>query len=110
MSALSISMPDKETNAKDSLSFEAAMTQLEKIVEEMDDNTLPLEQLVVRYSEGTKLVKLCEERLSAVEKKIEILTRTAAGEPRVEEFEPSAVPAEESPKAKSKRGEDVSLF
>ena len=75
---------------------------------ELDDDTLPLEQLVTRYAEGSKLVKLCEERLASVEKKIEIITRNAVGEPRLEEFEPAAA-SEPEGKAKAKR-EDVSLF
>lgn len=99
-------MPEPTADKKTEQTFEAAMGQLEKIVEEMDDATLPLEQLIVRYAEGTKLAKVCEERLAAVEKKIEIITRTSAGEPRLEEFEPAAAA---EPKAKTKR-EDVSLF
>ena len=99
-------MPDSTPAKNSEQTFEAAMTQLEKIVGEMDDDTLPLEQLIVRYAEGTKLVKVCEERLAAVEKKIEIITRTSAGEPRLEVFEPAAAV---EPKDKSKR-DDVSLF
>ena len=101
-------MPESTPAKPAAPTFEAAMTQLEKIVEEMDDDTLPLEQLIVRYAEGTRLVKVCEERLAAVEKKIEIITRNAVGEPRLEEFEPAAA-SEPEGKAKAKR-EDVSLF
>ncbi len=90
---------------KSELTFEAAMTQLEKIVTEMDDDTLPLEQLIVRYAEGTRLMKVCEERLAAVEKKIEIISRTTSGEPKIETFEPP----DAEPKGKAKAG-DASLF
>jgi len=109
MSRLPTTMPDPDSEKKTKVTFEAAMTQLEKIVEEMDDDTLPLEELIVRYAEGTKLVKVCEERLAAVEKKIEVISRTADGEPKLEEFEPAAVATEEAPKAKTKRDE-ISLF
>jgi exodeoxyribonuclease VII small subunit len=103
-------MPKNDPAGKPEPSFEAALTQLERIVEEMEDASLPLEELIVRYAEGTKLVKVCEERLAAVEKKIEIISRTAGGEPRVENFEPEAMAAaEDSPKPKSKR-DDISLF
>ena len=102
-------MPKAESADKSEPTFEAAMTQLEKIVEEMDDDSLPLEELIVRYAEGTKLVRVCEERLSAVEKKIEIITRTANGEPKLAEFEPSEAAADEAPKSKTKRA-DISLF
>jgi exodeoxyribonuclease VII small subunit len=100
-------MPKADPAGKSEPTFEAALTQLEKIVEEMDDDALPLEELIVRYAEGTKLVRVCEERLAAVEKKIAIISRDASGEPRLEEFEPTA--PEEAPKAKSKR-DDISLF
>jgi exodeoxyribonuclease VII small subunit len=100
-------MPKADPAGKSEPAFEAALTQLEKIVEQMDDDALPLEELIVRYAEGTKLVRVCEERLAAVEKKIEIISRNASGEPRLEEFEPTAT--EEAPKAKSKR-DDISLF
>ncbi len=99
-------MPAQKSANNPEQTFESAMTQLERIVEEMDDDALPLEQLIVRYAEGTKLVKVCEERLAAVEKKIEIISRDAAGEPQLSEFE-AATTVE--PKSESKR-EDVSLF
>ncbi len=102
-------MPEPTSAKRSEPTFEAAMSQLEKIVEEMDDDTLPLEELIVRYADGTKLVKVCEERLAAVEKKIEMITRTASGEPKLEEFEPASAAAEEAPKAKTKR-DDISLF
>ena len=97
-------MPEPKPAPNGEETFESAMTQLERIVEEMDDDALLLEQLIVRYAEGTKLVKVCEERLAAVEKKIEVITRNAAG-PQLAEFDAEST----EPKLKSKR-EDVSLF
>src|SRR4029077_21152454 len=40
------------------LNFEGAMDRLEKIVEQMESGKLPLEDLIVRYEEGMKLVKI----------------------------------------------------
>lgn len=88
--------PNEET-------FENAMSRLEQIVELMETDKLPLEDLLTRYEEGVNLVKVCEQKLAAVEKRIEIITRNAAGEPQVEEFEP-----EKKPVTKSR--DDVSLF
>lgn len=68
--------------------FETAIGRLDEIVGEMESDKLPLEDLIVRYEEGTRLVKLCSEKLAAAEKKIAIITRDAAGKPRAEEFEP----------------------
>jgi len=83
--------------------FETAMERLERIVEEMESDKLPLEDLLKRYEEGTKLVQVCEEKLKSAEQRIEIITRNAAGEPQVEEFEPEK-------KATTPPREDVSLF
>jgi exodeoxyribonuclease VII small subunit len=84
-------------------SFESAMMRLEKIVEQMESDQLPLEELLTRYEEGVTLVKACEQKLAAVEKRIDIITRNAAGEPQIEEFEPEKKPA-------AKPRDDVSLF
>ena len=83
--------------------FETAMERLERIVEEMESDKLPLENLLERYEEGVKLVRVCEEKLKAAEQRIEIITRNAAGEPELEEFD-----AEK--KASTPPREDVSLF
>ena len=84
-------------------SFETAIERLETIVDEMESDQLPLEELIVRYEEGIKLVKVCEERLQAAEKRIEIITKNAAGKPKLAPFEPEK-------KAPAPEREDVSLF
>jgi exodeoxyribonuclease VII small subunit len=88
--------------------FEQAMQRLETIVEEMESGELPLEDLIVRYEEGMKLVKICQERLASAEQRIEIITRNSAGKPVVKKFEPAAV-AQPEPQGKPKNV-DVSLF
>ncbi len=93
--------------------FELAIGRLEKIVEAMESDKMPLEELLVRYEEGIRLVKVCQEKLEAAERRIEIITRNAAGKPQVTQFEPAAAPepaaAEHRPKPAS-LDEDVSLF
>ncbi len=95
------------------------MARLEQIVEQMEADKLPLEEMLERYEEGTKLVQLCSEKLAAAEKKIEIITRNAAGKPQVTEFDPATpvtAKAPKNPKAstassqKQDASEDVSLF
>ena len=93
--------------------FEQAMKRLEEIVEQMESGDLPLEELIVRYEEGMKLVKVCQERLASAEQRIEIITRNTAGKPVVKEFDaasvaPSAATPPE-PKGETK-DVDVSLF
>lgn len=94
------------------LNFEAAMDRLEGIVDQMESGKMPLEELIVRYEEGMKLVKVCQERLACAEQRIEIITRNHAGKPVVKPFEPKAEAANVSePQAKGQNENDeVSLF
>ena len=74
-------MPAKaKTAANADISFEAAAEKLESIVEAMESEELPLEKLLVQYEEGTKLVKICESKLQAAEKRITQLEENLEGE------------------------------
>ena len=91
--------------------FEQAMERLEAIVDQMESGKLPLEDLIVRYEEGMKLVKICQERLTAAEQRIEIITRNSAGKPVVKEFEPAPTAVGAPPESKGEhKNVDVSLF
>jgi exodeoxyribonuclease VII small subunit len=87
--------------------FEQAMKRLEAIVEQMESGELSLENLIVRYEEGMKLVKVCQERLASAEQRIEIITRNSAGKPVVRKFEPAAAAPETQGEPKNV---DISLF
>ena len=98
------------TQAKN-LNFESAMDRLESIVEQMESGKLHLEDLIVRYEEGMKLVKICQERLASAEQKIEMIARDSAGKPVVKEFEPVAettTPGSDDEGAK--KDDEVRLF
>lgn len=77
--------------------FESAMQRLEQIVGAMESDQLPLEDLIVRYEEGIRLVQVCETKLKAAEKKIEIITRKAQGKPELAPFEPEPNANEKNP-------------
>ncbi len=105
-----MSTPAKKSAAE--LNFEAAMDRLEAIVDEMEGGKMPLEELIVRYEEGMKLVKICQERLASAEQRIEIITRNHAGKPVVKEFEPKAEAAGSSapPERTKNENDEVRLF
>jgi exodeoxyribonuclease VII small subunit len=86
-------MSSKSKPREAELNFEGAMDRLERIVEQMESGKLPLEDLIVRYEEGMKLVKVCQERLAKAEQKIEIIARNSAGKTIVKDFEPTPEPA-----------------
>ena len=74
---------------KEALAFEEALKKLESIVENMESGDLPLETLLARFEEGTRLVKICQEKLEEAELKIQKLEKNAAGEPALKPFETS---------------------
>ena len=63
-----------------SLPFEEALKKLEAIVAAMESEELPLETLLAKYEEGTRLARTCQEKLAEAELKIQQLEKTAAGE------------------------------
>jgi exodeoxyribonuclease VII small subunit len=65
--------PDK------TLSFEDALSQLETIVETMESGDVPLAELLAKFEEGNKLLKVCETRLKDAEMKIELLKKQKDG-------------------------------
>jgi exodeoxyribonuclease VII small subunit len=46
----------------------------------MEADDLALENLLAKYEEGSKLVKICQEKLAEAELKIQQLEQNAAGE------------------------------
>ena len=71
----------------DKPTLEAAMQRINEIVSEMEEGSLPLETLIVRYEEGVGLVMVCQEKLDAAEKKIQISSRAARGAVELKDFE-----------------------
>ena len=108
-------MPSKPAAKSPEPTFETAIERLEKIVDEMEGDKLPLEQLLELYEEGAKLVKVCQEKLDVAEQRIEIISRNASGKPQLAEFDPatpavSPASAPVRPSASDEDSDDVSLF
>jgi exodeoxyribonuclease VII small subunit len=78
---------DPDKTAK--LSFEAALTRLEAIVDSMEQGEVPLAELLAKYEEGSKLLKVCESRLKDAELKIEQLKKQKDGGAAFAPFEAS---------------------
>ena len=74
--------------ARNSPPFEEALKKLEGIVGAMESDDLPLETLLSKYEEGTKLVKICQEKLAEAELKIQQLEKSAAGEMKLKPLAP----------------------
>ncbi len=75
-------------SATSALPFEEALQKLESIVESMEAGELPLETLLARFEEGTRLVKVCQAKLQEAELKIKQLDKNAAGETVLKQWAP----------------------
>jgi len=67
--------------------FEKSFQQLEKIVQRLESEELPLDDSLQLFEEGIRLSRFCHQRLEEVEKKIELILADAKGQPRTEPFE-----------------------
>jgi exodeoxyribonuclease VII small subunit len=56
-------------------SFEAALEQLQQTVKRMESGELSLEQALQFFETGVKLTRICQERLSAAEQRVELLMK-----------------------------------
>jgi len=57
------------------ISFEENMSKLEKIVQELENGDLNLDDSISKFEEGIKLSKECNKMLEDAEKKITILLK-----------------------------------
>jgi exodeoxyribonuclease VII small subunit len=69
-----------EAAKPENLPFEEALKKLESIVESMESGDLPLETLLARFEEGTRLATVCQTKLAAAEIKIQKLEKNEAGD------------------------------
>jgi exodeoxyribonuclease VII small subunit len=53
--------------------FEAALAELDELVEKMENGQLPLEESLSAYQRGTELLKFCDTVLKEAEQKIKVL-------------------------------------
>lgn len=68
-------MPRKKANttAETGPDFEKAIAELEEIVASMEEEQLPLEDLVAKFEQGTKLLSRCESVLASAKKRLQTI-------------------------------------
>lgn len=59
----------KEEIKKDA-KFEAKVTELEKVIDELENGNFDLEDSVEKYAYAMKLAKECDEKLKKIEEKV----------------------------------------
>ena len=76
-------------------SFEEALLELENIVAAMEEEQLPLEELVARYEKGSKLLARCETVLASARKRLQTISAKAvSAEPELSD-DPDESPDED---------------
>jgi exodeoxyribonuclease VII small subunit len=82
-------MPDPITPATpiDALTFEQALSELEKIVSQLESGQAPLEQSIEMYERGAALKAHCEKRLEAARLRVEKIVVASSGAVSVEPAE-----------------------
>ncbi|MGN7771372.1 exodeoxyribonuclease VII small subunit [Phyllobacterium sp. 22552] len=63
------------------MSFEQALDQLEKIVDDLERGDVPLEQSIRIYERGEALKKHCDAQLKSAEDKVEKIKLGRDGQP-----------------------------
>jgi exodeoxyribonuclease VII small subunit len=67
--------------------FDASLKELEELVARLESGRLTLEESMEAYEKGVKLVKFCNQRLQAAERKVELLnTETPEENPEWKEY------------------------
>jgi exodeoxyribonuclease VII small subunit len=54
-------------------SYEQALNELDRLVAQMEDGQLPLDQLLDAYRRASELLQFCRGRLQAVEDQVKVL-------------------------------------
>lgn len=93
--------------------FEESLAKLEAIVAAMEEEQLPLEDLVAKYEQGIQLLGSCERVLGAAKKRLETIAAEHRGEDGGEDsLDPDAPLTDEAPGAPDADDDDdeIRLF
>lgn len=69
-----------KTSSSKPVTFEAAVTELENIVQAMENGQLPLDEALAAYQRGTILLKHCQTQLAKAEQTIRVLEADSSSE------------------------------
>ena len=54
-------------------SYESALSELDRLVQQMEGGQMPLDQLLAAYRRGADLLGFCRQRLQSVEEQVKVL-------------------------------------
>lgn len=58
----------------ENMTFEEAKEKVERIIQNMEQGNLPLEESISQFEEASKLIKYCQDKLDGYRGKIETIT------------------------------------
>ncbi|MFA6308694.1 MAG: exodeoxyribonuclease VII small subunit [Clostridia bacterium] len=67
-------------------SFESALTDLEKIVQNLENGELTLDESIAAFQKGIELSRYCSKELNSAEKKISIILEDEKGDIKKKNF------------------------
>ncbi|MFD0892497.1 exodeoxyribonuclease VII small subunit [Luteolibacter ambystomatis] len=93
--------------------FEEALAELEAVVEAMEEEQLPLEDLVAHYEKGSALLKRCETVLKSARERLELITLRNQAENALDSAAATThggAPPPETPEDDPDDDDDIRLF
>ena len=88
-------------------SFEDALAELERTVQELEEGRLGLDESLARYEQGVGLLRHCYERLRVAEQRISVLTGLdEEGRPILAPFEHEATGVRNTPPRRGRKRAD----
>ena len=89
--------------------FEDALNKLEKIVSQLEEGDISLEESLKLFEEGIRLSRICNQKLDEVEKRVEILIKgedgTIKAKPFVTSINSGQIPGKNSEESLSEEDE-----
>jgi exodeoxyribonuclease VII small subunit len=67
--------------------FEDLLNKLERIVNDLEDGDIKLDEAIKKYEEGMKLSSLCNKKLNEIKKRIDVLVKDSSGNLIEKEFD-----------------------
>jgi len=86
------------------MKFEEALKKLEKIVADLENGSLSLDEALDKYAEGIKLSQACAKKLEAAKKKVEILLKNEDGSAELKAFDEKMDEGEDEAKKGYRKG------
>ncbi len=105
-------MPRKKstTTKEEAPGFEEAVARLDEIVAALEEESLPLEEMVERFEEGTKLLRRCEDVLGAARKRLKTIASRSPATPSDDEDGKPLTPAASEDTDEPEDDDDIRLF